>query len=320
MKSLNSALLLSMVLILAISTSCVQAGEDTKIPSLPASITVTSTKVPTALPTDTPTFISTLPIEQAQANLLELLSNNASCRLPCFLGITPGKTTYTEARNILYPFSSISISMNLSGDNNADSAWLTYDEGDIRTFAELSYFYNNKGTVNSLMFKAGEYKETAESRSPVYNSKIFGNRLHLYMLSGILSEFGKPTSVVIHTSGEQITGSGGFDILLLYPNEGIFAHYTTQMETTGTNARGCPANAQVELHLSPSGNIEAFTKSLSETTLGGMFEGLEIFDNPSWKSIEKVTTMSLDQFHETFYLPTDKCIETPLKEWYVPDN
>lgn len=320
MKPLNPALLLSMALILAIIASCAQANEDLKISSSPAFISVTPTKISTPLLTDTPTFISTLPIEQAQANLLELLSNNADCRLPCLLGITPGKTSYAEARNILYPFSSIAISMNMSGDSNADSTWLTYDEGDMRTFAQLSYSYTSNGTINGLTFKAGEYKETADRRSPVYDSKNFGNRLHSYMLSGILAEFGKPTSVVIHTSGEQITGSGGFDILLLYPNEGIFAHYTTQMETIGTNARGCPANAQVELHLSPSGNIEAFTKSLSETSLGGMFEGLEIFDNPSWKSIDKVTSMSLDQFYETFHLPTEKCIETPLKGWYVPDN
>jgi hypothetical protein len=276
------------------------------------------TPTPGVVPTNTITTIPIFSEEEAPNQLLDLLADNGGCRLPCLLGITPLKTTNTEARAIFLPFSNISISMKVSDDDSPDSVWLTYDEGDLRTFIESSYIYGDNGTIEHLVFNAGEYREIDNNLSLVYNSEIFGDRLSPYMLSGILSEFGKPSLVVVHTSGQQITGSGGFELLLLYPDDGIFARYTTQMEVLGTNVRGCPANAEVELRLYPSGDADAYFKSLSETSLGGMFDGLTLIDNPSWKSIDKSTSMSLEQFYETFRQPTDKCIETPLNLWHVP--
>ena len=91
------------------------------------------------------------------------------------------------------------------------------------------------------------------------------------------------------------------------------------MKTVGANARGCPANAQVELELFPSGDADAFAKSLDATDWGA-FGRLEPMDDSGWKSIDKATSMSVEQFYETFRQPTDKCIETPLKGWYVPER
>lgn len=321
---LHKLILQSSLMLILLVAGCAQStrnAETSQTVGIATPIkTVTNTPKPTlppaVIPTNTATTIPIMPEEEARAQLLDLLADNGGCRLPCLLGITPGKTTYTEARAILLPFTGISISTYL--EDGVDSVWLTYDEGETRTFVELSYLYTNDGIINDIAFKTGEYKETSDERSPIYDSEIFGERLRPYMLTGILSEFGKPTSVVIHTSGKQITGSGGFEVLLFYPEQGIFVHYTTQMETVGDNARGCPANAQAELELYPSGDVDAFAKALSQTIWA--FAWPELAENPSWKSIDKATSMSLEQFYETFRHPTDKCIETPLKGWYVPDQ
>ncbi len=37
--------------------------------------------------------VTTLPTGEAQKMVQELLENNAGCRLPCWWGIVPGKTT-----------------------------------------------------------------------------------------------------------------------------------------------------------------------------------------------------------------------------------
>lgn len=315
------------LLLIMLTTSCAQptrnlgTSQPTSIVTLTRTMTTTPkfTLTPMIVPTNTLTTIPTLPEGKARAHLLDLLANNGECRLPCLLGVTPGKTTYMEAGAIFLAFSNISISMNVSDGNSPDSVWLTYDEGDLRTFIQLSYLYTSNGTISYLVFKTGEYKETADNRSPIYDFNTFGERLRPYMLLGILSEFGKPASVMIHTYGKQIAGSGGFELLLLYPDQGIFVHYTTQMETVGTNARGCPANAQVEFYLYPSGNAEAFAKSLSETDWSA-FVLTEPINNSHWKPIDKATSMSVEQFYETFRQLTNKCIETPLKGWYVPEQ
>lgn len=321
---LHKIILLSGLLFVMLAIGCaqttrnVETSQPTTIATLVRTITTRPTLAltPSIVPADTLTAIPILPEKEARVQLLALLADNGGCRLPCLLGITPGKTTYTEARAILLSFSGISISMKVSDDTSPDSVWLTYDEGDSRTFIQLSYLYASDGVINHIAFNAAEYEEFAGNRSLVFDSKNFGKRLSPYMLPGILSEFGKPASVVIHTSGKQITGSGGFEILLFYPDQGIFVHYITQMETVGANARGCPANAEVELELYPSDDADAFDNALSQTEWA--FAWPELAENPSWKPIDKATSMSLEQFYETFRQPTDKCIETPLKGWYVP--
>jgi hypothetical protein len=320
MKLLSLICLPGLVLIV-LATGCVPSARETETPQPMSTatpteaLTYTPTSAPTAVSKNPPSTIPTLPEGQAKDQLLDLLANNGECQLPCLWGITPGKTTNLEARAILLPLSAISILTHLA-DDSPDGIWMIYHENELRTSIKLNYLFGSDGVISRIVFKAGETKEVPDGFLPIYDSKTFGEQLHPYMLSGILSEFGRPASVIIQTSGELITGSGGFEILLIYPEQGIFVHYTTQMEADGTNARGCPANAEVELELYPSGDADAFAKALSQTKWA--FAWPVLAENPSWKPIDKATSMSVEQFYETFKQPTDKCIETPLKEWYVP--
>jgi len=282
-------------------------------------LTPTPVFTPSAALTNTPTPIPTLPVEQARAKLLELLANNGGCRLPCLWGITPGKSTYQEAQAILAPLQGISNSTGFRTEGGSITP--RYTAGDLILFTNASFNIDplsDNQIVSYLTFDAKESQDLSDGYLPVYDSKTFGERLSPYMLPGILSELGRPASVTLHTYGKQITGSGGFEIVILYPEQGIFVHYTTQMETVEINVRGCPANAQVELNLYPSGNTEAFAKSLSEINWGA-FVLPEPINDSHWKPIEKATAMSVEQFYETFRQPTDKCIETPVKGWYVPE-
>jgi hypothetical protein len=95
-----------------------------------------------------------------------------------------------------------------------------------------------------------------------------------------------------------------FDIVLLYPDQGMLIHYTTKKRMVGNNILGCMANAHVELKLFPSGNGESFMDLMS----------------PSWKDrlayykpVEELTSMSVDDFYQAFRQPTDKCITIPNK-------
>lgn len=323
MRMYKTIFLLSLVLI-TVTSSCIQTPPDIKIsqPTGEATKVTAPTPEPTLTPTlvqtNTPTSIPVLSEKEAKAQLLDLLANDGACRLPCIWDIMPGETFYTEARTVFLPFDTITISMNLSDNDGSDSVWLTYDEGASRTFVKFSYLYASDGIISRIVFNAAEYKETDGNRSLVFDSNNFGERLSSYMLPGILSELGKPTSVIISTSGKQIAGSGGFDVVLVYPEQGIFIHYTMQMESVGKIAFGCPANAQVELELYPPGNADAFNKAISQTHWDFIWP--EPIDNPSWKPIDKATSMSINEFYETFRQPTDQCIETPLEGWYIPEG
>src|SRR5690349_7534595 len=69
--------------------------------------TITPTRVDTVTPVPTLTLTSVPALATTFAHQVwfDLLANNDDCKLPCFWNITPGKSDYRAARNILMPLS-----------------------------------------------------------------------------------------------------------------------------------------------------------------------------------------------------------------------
>ena len=83
------------------------------------------------------------------------------------------------------------------------------------------------------------------------------------------------------------------------------------MHLNGSNVRGCPLNAHVEMELYPAGHADAFFERLKATDWAVKLN--------SYKPLEEVSSLSLEEFDETFSQPTDKCIETPANLWPIPE-
>jgi hypothetical protein len=93
------------------TSTAVPSKTNTKTNSTTATLTPTIRSTNTLEPTEiiTPLFptwtpLPTLNAENVKQLLADLLGNNAGCRLPCFWGITPGKTTWQEASTFLESF------------------------------------------------------------------------------------------------------------------------------------------------------------------------------------------------------------------------
>lgn len=282
--------------------------------------TPTLTLIPVSTPMPSLSAISTvipaLSEGAARVRLLDILANNGDCRLPCLWGIMPGKTTYQEAKEILVPLSSISdFTAFTSGVGNIVPF---YTEGDLIIYVNVD-FVTNDDIVNRVSFEGRALKEVKEDRgsNDVFNSMFFGKKFGFYMLPQILSEYGPPTSVMLLTLAEipiSNRGPGRFNILLLYPDQGILAHYTTEMHVVGNNVIGCPANAHIEMELFPSGNRDSFFESLAQTMWS------EEYIKNNYKPLEKVTSMSIEEFYQTFRQPIDGCLETPANLWPAPER
>jgi hypothetical protein len=228
----------------------------------------------TSIPTDTPspsatsTAIPTLSIEAARVYLLDLLADNGGCRLPCLWGITPGKSTYQEAKTILAPLSGISYFTAFAPGVGNITPY--YTEGNVIIYTGVD-FLTNDNIVTRVVFRGRALKENKETlgKDSIFGSKLFGERLSLYMLPQILSEYGRPSSVMLMTVAEIPLPNRDpgvhFQILILYLDQGILVNYTTEMSVVGENVVGCPANAHVEMELSPSGNSDSFFKLLAQT-------------------------------------------------------
>jgi hypothetical protein len=274
----------------------------------------------TPLPTDslTPTFaltaIPTLPIEEAQAKLLKLLSDNGGCRLPCIWGIVLEESTYHEAQAALLPISSISELTSFTPESGA--MFPVYTEGELQIYTNIGFIVNSENNiVDHIAFNAEAHRPLAQGGyEDVFDSKFFGEKVSAYSLPHVLTEQGVPSSVMIETAGGPLTrgGTGGFDILLLYPDQGILVNYKTQMHLNGTNVRGCPPNAYVQMELYPPGQPDSFFEGLKQTDWALKMTG--------YKLLEESTSMSVQEFYNTFREPTDKCIETPAKSWPTPEK
>jgi hypothetical protein len=114
----NFSLTIFVLLVLLSLISCTARQNDvepnliltttpvSQITSTPLSLPISTDIPPTIVPPPTISGISTLSPEKAYLELEDLLKNG--CDLPCFAGITPGKTLLIDASKTLLPFSGIS--------------------------------------------------------------------------------------------------------------------------------------------------------------------------------------------------------------------
>jgi hypothetical protein len=322
MKTQNNVLWFSTLIFMALVSSCAQSTvsvttSSSATPSLPArSATPTPTPLPTnsPVPAPTSTMIPTLPVEDAQARLLDLLANNGGCPLPCLWGIVPGESSFQEAKAILAPIGSLSLSVYLNPPGPGDIT-PRFIEGDLEIYNRLAFLTDPAhNIVNRVAFNAEAHRLLKEGGyEDIFDSRFFGERVSAYALSHVLTEQGIPSSVMISTFGGPLTrgGRGGFDILLLYPDQGILVNYTTEMHFVGPNVRGCPVNAHVEMELYPPGQSDSFFESLKQTDWAVKMDG--------YRPLEEVTSMSVEEFYQTFREPTNECLETPSKFWPIPE-
>jgi hypothetical protein len=330
MKIQKASQWFSLLLFVMMVTGCTQSTESTITSSATAPVllvsasptetmppTLTSTATSTPTPAFTPTTVTTLPAEDAHKRLLELLATNGDCRLPCLWGITPGKSNYHEARNILMPLSSIAETEHFDSSNPVDDISPLYIEGELRLNTWVANLYGDDGIVSRVGFETLEERLDEKDEygnqimTPIFDSATFGKRVVYYSLSHVLSEQGIPDSVMIYIPRVEgypiVVGIGIMEAVLQYPEQGIWIKYTMSMYNDGNIIKGCPANAHIEMQLYPSGNPESFFSLLEKTdwerTKGG------------YKPLEEATSMSLEQFYETFRNPSDQCIETPTNLW-----
>ena len=323
MKIRKIVLKFTLLFLMALTSNCAEPNENaTVLPSIvpitPAD-TVTPIQVSVATNTPTPvptsTVIATLPADEAGKKLLGLLADNGGCRLPYMWGIMPGKSTYQEAQAIFAPLSALSALTSFTPEGGAIFPIYTDSDLMLNTVASFSIDpLSDKQTVNKVRFQAREVKNVDNVAIDVFDSSFFSKQLGYYMLPNILTEYGKPTTVMLSTMAKLPSSGvpGGFKILLLYPDQGILVNYTMQMQITGESIMGCPSNAHVELELYPSGQADSFFDLLEPSGW------TQIIQN-TYKPLDEATALSQEEFFRIFSQPTDECILTPASLWPAPN-
>lgn len=151
--------------------------------------------------------------------------------------------------------------------------------------------------------------------APVWGNNTFYEEFQDFMLSTILSDYGKPDQVMLRVSPDDPDRPDlkwhPFTIVLVYLQKGIFVEYVAPREKEGHNFFACSNNFHVNIAVWDAKNNlpldYIFRQGAVETTLSNS------------RPINDVTSYSIEEFHRNFSVSDKiKCIYTPAEYWIVP--
>jgi len=212
--SWNLKFLISNIMLATFFTSCSSVSSISVSPTPTSTPTITVTQSPTVMPTTTlaPTLTSTnnqilppsltpLPtvhFDEIAFTFEKLLATNGGCRLPCFWGMTPGKTTVAELLQFTGQFTMPGFDMLNTDDGTYTFRYLKSQTEPSRWVVQ---FLTNGGKIRGIDLIA----ETAQYSFP---------------LSKTLSEYGVPEKVLI---GPEVFEA--LPMMVLYEGQRIMGSY-----------------------------------------------------------------------------------------------
>ena len=215
------------------------------------------------------------------------MENNGGCRLPCWWGVTPGKTSWDSAEESL---SSITTAI-------YESAGATPGTRYIEVFFPAPY--PSDGGVRQVYRVRNDVVDQIE---------ILPKDFSKYSVpEGILNELGTPDMIFL---GGTIEAPRSFQLVLYYPSRGVFALYSN---IVGPVQQQDPIDVCFDESAMDYVDIYLWnpTDSFSET--------LDfIFSNyyRAFHEIELVTDMTKSELRDLFLSPNHNgCFQTASSVW-----
>lgn len=315
LKKFANLLFLVLYMVSLVSCNKTHQPEETLL-----QLTITPIPSNTVLDISTPTSVSALSINEATILSMNLLASNGDCNLPCVWGMTSGQSTIQDSQNILAPLKNLASYFELN--SNPSGISLNSIEEDLIIYISINLYSSlDNSVIDWISFKLRALSNVNGEMKSIFNSTEFAMLSSKYRLSQVLNSFKEPEAAIISTWNKAPSRGqeDGFQLILIYPDNGIAVRYITNWQEVNSNILGCFSSAHVEMEIFPSNNSELFTSLMSQSS---NWEGLwpEYTENPYWKSLADATSMSLQEFYETFRESTDECIETPANLWPTPER
>ncbi len=242
-----------------------------------------------------PTFVYWTPVptlnnSDAHSVFENWMSGSTGCGVPCW-GITPGITTLSEAH---YQISKIILSIG----------------GEYEIIANGKCVYGNckaiSWTVDNISGNVTTY----------VNDDIYGISINFPIstdgneIMDILEKFGVPSKVYISTGASVFDEMSPFDLVLVYFNESLVVRYFWNTEVIDDKITACVQENPVDISMG-FGDSANWSASRVKLISYGWY-GINPF---SFKELETVTELSLEDFYYAFREDQNACIATPVDLW-----
>ncbi len=288
----------NVVITILILVGCIEEPSTVTTTSQPASIptntaivmatetllpTVTSTPIFTAIPRQP---INTPSEKEKDKIALELLKTNNDCELPCWWGIIPNQTRWSDAEVFLKPFSSIY-------ERQPPNEWFVYD---VNT--SLPIEFSEVSAVRAVFAaKEGVVKEI----------EVDSFDINTYQLSSFIKRFGVPSQVLISTYSSDYgmpKNQVPLSINLYYPEKGINALYGTTATVNGSQIYGCLERSPIIFLWSP----QEHTRSV-DYIIGWDKHHIAYLD------VEQAIGLDVQEFYQKYVNSDTRCLQTPTNLW-----
>lgn len=271
------------------STASPNLTRSTSIQFATPSITVTPTTEPVALTTfpistSTPFPFPTMSSQERETYLLDYFKGLDECRFPCWLGITPGVTTFSEFQPIIQH-----LGLRYSPKNFNTNYRQQVTLGGLD--------YDSKQVLNriTLIIEPGGTISGVEGILHAYlNPVSFSTTWNTLDIKEVLLNYGMPSMISILTDYNDATNRIGYSIQVYYFEQGFAVYYNGGADyQNGVNI--CP-------HLK---NYQLITVSFS--LQAPPFKGKA--NSPQGSYAELDTEIGMNELYALFTSQKDACLK-----------
>jgi hypothetical protein len=246
------------------------------------------TYVPPSPPANIPLTWTPLPTYSSEEAMTEVrkLYENATCNLPCWWGIVPGKTNWNEAWQFLGRFSTNSKPCQLSLVENKDMP------GYIPFIAYLKVPNENPSLPGelALLIKADTF--TVE----YINVKELNTKP--YTISNLFSKYGQPENIYIFGGNTQ--AGRRYTLYLYYPAHGFISAYESSMVVEEGSDNSWKVCFRESANLTVWSENKYMTINDMANSLPNAVPSLDSIVVKYFRSIEAVSQTTISAFYKTF--------------------
>jgi len=263
------------------------------------SLTHASTHTPPPAPSGLPptwTPLPTYPPDQADQVVMSLYEKN-TCRLPCWWGITPGKTSWLDAWQFLGRFAT----------NRAPWDTLLVESKNLPGYMYFQVYLDVPKTPDEYYYLSLNdlwFVINIDTFDVDYIDVNTGN-IEAYTIPKILSNYGEPKEIYVDIGGGGVAQLSGVSLLLYYPQYGFISNHFTTADLDQLDKPNFLACFQKVTNLylwSPSPSIDLNTRL--------KISGVDPITIGLLKPIDQVSDFNVSTFYKTFVnAPEQPCIE-----------
>ena len=262
-------------------------------------LTPTSTSVPIVSSAPTWTPFPTLSLTDGMRILPILIIGNLDCLLPCWGGVTPGKTNWQEAKQLLQPlsgFASIKVVENINCDFGPCNGigWSLFPD----TLAEGRFYTKSPGDMIHLI--------NIDMRNEGSNKTNYGKNIKM---RDVFEFYGFP-ALLLFSADLNSSKDRFLEITLVYPKRQFIITYWKKATLAGDKAVSCGQYYRVRVII-----LDNQDQLMSLDAISQAVETKDLNLNIQHKSAREALGMTNGAFYAIYSEKTEPCISTPINIW-----